>query len=347
MRFDTKAFVLSVLSLLGLGIVLYFGSLLFYTFIKPLIWAGLFSFLLWPAHKLLLRFVRFPSISAFLLVTLIFGVAVTFLVPTSVKLAQETANLLDFLSDRDKVVSYAESLLRNDFVSRLIPENVRYNLEKEIELNAERLATFSRDALLDQLSGFGKSFLSISTSFLFFLLFTFFILKDAPSVVNEISLGLRFLSGTRFEELWNALRDSLKAALVGGLITATIQGSLAGIGYYIFGAPYPLIFTILTIIAGTIPFTPPVVFTPVALYVMFVEDFTNGLFLMIYSWTVVNLSDPIIRPILVGRGIKMPTGLMFIGVLGGVANFGLMGIFVGPVIMAILRVFWLELFRNE
>ncbi|MCX7952195.1 MAG: AI-2E family transporter, partial [Deltaproteobacteria bacterium] len=91
-------------------------------------------------------------------------------------------------------------------------------------------------------------------------------------------------------------------ALIGGLLTATIQGSLAGIGYVIFNAPYPVIFTILTIIAGTIPFTPPLVFTPVGLWVLFMDDFTNGLLLLIYCWTVVNVSDPLIRPILVGRG---------------------------------------------
>ncbi|MCS6893307.1 MAG: AI-2E family transporter [Deltaproteobacteria bacterium] len=343
MKFDTKAILLFILSLVSLASVLYLGALMFYTFLNPLVWAGLISFVLWPLQKKMVEQLRFPSICAAIIVAMIFVAVITIVAPASFKLAQEVANILEFLSDSDKVRELFNRLKNTKVISNYVPTSIVNIAQANLEEGTQRL----REFLVSFVAGFGKTALSSSIAFLFFLLFTFFILRDAPNVVAELSKGLKFLSGTKFEQLWQALRESLRSALIGGVITATIQGSLAGVGYFLAGAPYPLLFTILTIIAGTIPFTPPLVFTPVALYVMFAQDFTAGTILMVYCWTIVNVSDPLIRPILVGRGIKMPTGLMFIGVLGGVANFGLMGIFVGPVIMAILRVFWLEFFKSE
>ncbi len=343
MRFDSKAVILSILTLLGLGAVLYAGALLFLTFISPIIWAGLVSFIVWPLQKYFAGRFGYPTFWAGLICLVIFLGAVVLIVPLSARLVHELGVIINILNSESAMLELFSRIESSNLIRRFVGEDILVNIKSQLG----QIAAIIRDFLVEFFTDFGKGAVSLSISFLFFMLFTFFILKDAPYFVEQISKGLRFLSGTKFEELWSALKESLRAALIGGIITATIQGSLAGIGYILAGAPYPLFFTILTIIAGTIPFTPPLVFTPLALYVMFVQDFTAGLILMIYCWTIVNGSDPIIRPILVGRGIKIPTVLMFIGVLGGVANFGFLGIFIGPVIMAILRVFWMELIHQE
>lgn len=343
MRLDSKAVILSSLTLIGLGIILYFGAKLFLTFLKPILWAGLTTYLVWPIQRKLVERFSKPGLWAFVICFVIFIGAVTFFAPLSARLIQELGVIVEILNSDDAILKLFSNFKNNEIVAHFLGDRILNSIEGQLG----SIKTILRDFLLSFFTDFGKTALSTTISFLFYMVFTFFILRDAPEFVEQLSKGLKFLSGTKFEEVWSALCNALSAAIIGGILTAVIQGSLAGIGYFLAGAPYPLFFTILTIISGTIPFTPPLVFTPVALYVMFVQNFTTGLILMIYCWTIVNGSDPLIRPILVGRGIKMPTGLMFIGVLGGVANFGLLGIFIGPIIMAILRVLWIELIKDE
>jgi predicted PurR-regulated permease PerM len=122
---------------------------------------------------------------------------------------------------------------------------------------------------------------------------------------------------------------------------------LAGIGYYVVGAPTPLLLGVLTLIVSFVPFGPPFVYIPVTAYLLFATELPwyHGVGLAIWGTIVVSTVDNILRPLFISQSTKLSTILVFIGVLGGVASFGLLGVFIGPALVAIAQLFWLELGR--
>jgi predicted PurR-regulated permease PerM len=343
MRIDTRAFILSLMSLLALALVLFLGGKIFLTFVQPLIWAGILAFLLLPVQRFLTRFLKYETLSAAFICIFVFVLVASIIFPLSFKLAHELAILVEFLSNEEKVKLYLEGAFEGQFLKSFLGFEAKQSLLE----SALDLATWLKGQLFSFATEVGRSAFNIFIQLLLTFLFLFFILKDAKAVAEELSKGLQFLSGTQFEKLFATIKDSLHAAIYGGILTAVIQGSLGGVGYYLFGAPYPFLFMILTIIAGTIPFTPPLVFVPLGVYVMLAESLTRGAGIILWGFLIVAPSDPLIRPILVGQRLAIPTGLMLIGVLGGVASFGISGIFVGPIIISLLRVFWLEVTRTN
>jgi predicted PurR-regulated permease PerM len=139
----------------------------------------------------------------------------------------------------------------------------------------------------------------------------------------------------------------VRGAAYSVLATAIAQGVLAGVGYYVTGAPTPLLLGVLTLFISFVPFGPPFVYIPVTAYLLFGTDLPwyHGVGLAVWGTVVVSTVDNILRPLFISHTTKLSTILVFIGVLGGVASFGLLGVFIGPALIAIAQLFWLELAR--
>jgi predicted PurR-regulated permease PerM len=127
------------------------------------------------------------------------------------------------------------------------------------------------------------------------------------------------------------------AVLVGNLGTALIQASAATFGYFIFGAPVPLIWGAATLFAALIPLVgPALVWLPVALVVGVGHGWLRGGGLALYGLLIVGTVDNVVRPLLTKRGLQLHPLLVFIAVFGGMLAFGFVGLFVGPLVIALM-----------
>ena len=127
------------------------------------------------------------------------------------------------------------------------------------------------------------------------------------------------------------------AVLVGNLGTAAAQAVAATLGYFLFGAPVPLMWGAATLFAALIPLVgPALVWLPAALVVGVEEGWLRGLGLVIYGLLVVSTVDNLVRPLLTKRGMQLHPLLVFVAVLGGTLAFGLIGLFVGPLVIALV-----------
>lgn len=127
------------------------------------------------------------------------------------------------------------------------------------------------------------------------------------------------------------------AVLIGNFGTALAQALAATLGYVLFGAPVPLVWGAATLFAALIPVIgPALIWLPVALAVGVGHGWLRGVGLAIYGVLIISTVDNVVRPLLTKRGLQLHPLLVFIAVFGGVLSFGFAGLFVGPLVMALL-----------
>lgn len=181
----------------------------------------------------------------------------------------------------------------------------------------------------------------------FVMLFTlFFIFKDGDRFLKWL-VELLPMNNDHIYMVLNQFYLTVKAIAKGVLLTASIQGIIAGIGYYIAGISSPVLLGTMTAFSAMIPFIgTSLIWAPVAIGAFFFKSNTAGIFLAIWGFLVVSLLDNFLRPMLIGRETKIPFFLLFIGLFGGLRVYGPMGLFVGPILVSMVSTF-LDIYREQ
>ena len=168
-----------------------------------------------------------------------------------------------------------------------------------------------------------------------FILFFFF--RDGDAMASR-ALGLIPLEPGRKARLLQHLQAVTRAVVVGTVLTALVQGALLGLGFWITGLPSPLVFGVLSAVASFIPLVgTALIWVPASLYLLAQGVAWKTIFLVVWSAIVVGSADNILQPLLVSGKAQIGTLTVFIGVLGGLAAFGFIGLFLGPVILALVQ----------
>ncbi len=212
------------------------------------------------------------------------------------------------------------------------------------------LASFLEEhqvALLSFASSAARGLLSTILTIFASLVGSFILYRHGEVLVRQLRNILQRIGGESIAKLIDTVHLTVRGAAYSVIATAIAQGVLAGIGYYITGAPAPLLLGVLTLLFSLVPFGPPFVYVPVTAYLLFFADLPwyHGVGLMVWGTLVVSTVDNILRPLFISQTTKLSTILVFIGVLGGAASWGLLGVFIGPALVAIAQLFWAELAR--
>jgi predicted PurR-regulated permease PerM len=163
----------------------------------------------------------------------------------------------------------------------------------------------------------------------------FFLLRDAPALAERLSIGVERLAGERGKRLIKVAGDTVRGVIYGILGTAIAQALVAGLGFWIAGIPGAVLLSVLTFFLAVIPFGPPMIWVPATLW-LFAEDKTGmAIFMGFWGLLAISSVDNFLRPYLISQGNKMPFVLIFCGVIGGAITFGLVGIFLGPTLLAV------------
>jgi predicted PurR-regulated permease PerM len=145
------------------------------------------------------------------------------------------------------------------------------------------------------------------------------------------------IGGERRRLLGQHLLDTTRAVFMGIGLTAVVQGTLVGIGFWIAGLPSPLVFGVVAIFAALIPMVgAALVWAPAAIYLAAHGDYGHAIFLAAWGVVMVGMVDNVLRPMLISGRAEVPTLAVFLGVMGGLAAFGFIGLFVGPIALGLL-----------
>lgn len=185
--------------------------------------------------------------------------------------------------------------------------------------------------------------LGTTVSFVMMLFVLFFVLRDGPALAQQV-VSVLPIEGQRRTLLLRHLKDMTRAVFLGLGLTAVAQGVLLGVGFWIAGLPSPLVFGVLGIILALVPMVgPALLWIPGAIWLAARGDTGYAIFLALWGSVVVGLVDNLLRPLLISGRAEVPTLAVFIGVIGGLAAFGFIGLFVGPIVLGLL----VALFRFE
>lgn len=340
----TKEFIIQRLLAITLLIALFilcFQVVQF--FIVPALWAAILAYVTFPIYKFFHEKVRLSSgfsagimtvsISLIIGVPLVIGVFI---------LQQEALSLYSNLIYRVKVgyLDVPDSLKTMPVIGQQI-KDILWQINKNPEGTLEAFRTWVQSHLY-----YGKVALDVVFSSLaklgMALMTLFFFYRDGTSLVRQIRQALRNIIGNRIDGYIDSVGTTTRAVVYGIGLTALAQALLAGIGYYFSGAPSPILLTIVTFVVALIPFGTPFAWGAVSIWLLSQGYTTEGIGLALWGVLVISWVDNLIRPIVISGATKIPFIIIFIGVLGGLTAFGFVGLFIGPVVLAIGLAVWRE-----
>ena len=155
---------------------------------------------------------------------------------------------------------------------------------------------------------------------------------------EKAAFGIRYfatrLAATRGDAAVLLAGSAIRAVALGVVVTALVQAVCGGLGLAIAGVPYATLLTVVMIFSCLVQLGPLVVLIPSVIWLYWTGDTTWGTVLLIWS-CVVGTMDSIIRPALIRKGADLPMVLILVGVIGGLIAFGMIGLFIGPVLLAV------------
>jgi predicted PurR-regulated permease PerM len=180
---------------------------------------------------------------------------------------------------------------------------------------------------------------------LFIAVALFFFFRDGARYYRKIVEFLPLEPGHR-EIAVQTVSKTVTAVVRGMFVTALVQGCLAGAGFAVAGVPVPVLLGLFTFITSFIPFLGAAsVWIPSAIYLFIQDQEMAALGLALYGALVISVVDNILKPLIIGEGTKVPVFLLFFTILGGLKVYGFLGIFLGPIIIALGMAF-LTIYRE-
>jgi predicted PurR-regulated permease PerM len=315
---------------------------------QPLLWAVLLGALLAPFNlRLAQRLGNRPRAASVVTTAL---AVVLFLLPVAIvtgAVAAQAAQLLNRLDEQVPQLGAAGSIELS-----AIPwlEKPLAWLGEHTTISIPQLQGWllgGAKHVLQTLMSSGGSFvlgaLGTLVSFVLMLFVLFFVLRDGPTVART-AVRMLPIEERRRTRLWQHLADVTRAVFMGIGLTALIQGTLVGIGFWISGLPSPLVFGVLAMLLALVPIVGTViVWAPAALFLATRGDYGHAIFLALWGAVLVGMVDNFLRPLLISGRSSVPTLAVFVGVMGGLAAFGFIGLFLGPIVLGLL----VALFRFE
>lgn len=188
----------------------------------------------------------------------------------------------------------------------------------------------------------GSTAFSLSLNVIFTLIALFVFYRDGDRIVAQLDrVGARILPG-RWNRFSRMVPTTISSTVTGMTLIAIGEGIVLGTAYWLAGVPSPIIFGVITGFMALIPGGAPLSFTLISAYLVFSDAVYQGAALFLWGTTELLIVDKTIRPVLVGGPVKLPFLATFFGLVGGVKTMGIIGLFVGPVLMALLVSIWRE-----
>lgn len=320
------------LSMLAIGCVLVLRP-----FASSLMWAVILTFSTWPVYARLEEQLGGRSSLAALIMTLLLATAFILpmiLVGTSV--AEDVRSMFDFIRRRASAglppapIWLAGVPLIGGEIERTWNE-IAANTGVLVDLVAPYM-TALRDFLLASSATLGRGLLELSLS----VAASFFFYRDGRYAAERLRTLVHRVAGDRAHHLLQVAGDTITSVVYGLIGTAIVQGALAALGFWLVGIDKPLLLGILTSMLALLPpLGPPLIWVPVAGWLLYSGAHGWGIFMVIWGFFVISGVDNFLKPYLISRGSNLGILLIFLGVIGGILAFGFLGIFLGPTLLAV------------
>ena len=174
------------------------------------------------------------------------------------------------------------------------------------------------------------------------IILVYFFFRHGTQAAERISTLIQSFAGERGQHLLQLAKKTMIGVVYGILGTAIAQGAFAAIGFWIAGVPAAGFLGLITFFLSIIPFGPPLVWIPATFWLISEGQYYSAIFMAVYGAIIISMLDNLVRPYFISVGSNLPIMLVLMGVLGGILAFGFIGLFIGPVLLAIAMTMLLD-----
>lgn len=312
-----------------------------------ILWAFVLAIALWPLFLRVRSWKASNSwrkIGAPAALTTLVGVLVAAPIGfAAIEIVKESEFVLTWVNDaREHGVSMPAAIDQVPWFGAYISSWWHSNLSTP-EAASNFLAGLGPRNLLGLTRNLGPQILHRALLFGVTLLTLFFLFRDGEDLCRRALPIAEKAFGDRSKPIASHVVDAIHGTVDGLVLVGFGEGLVIGIGYGVTGVPHPVAFGIVTSIVAAIPFGAPFVFCAAALLLLGLGKVFAATSLVVFGFLVVFVVDHVIRPVVIGETARIPFLLVLLGILGGLSSLGLVGLFVGPALMAVFIAVWRDL----
>ncbi|RYF03671.1 MAG: AI-2E family transporter [Oxalobacteraceae bacterium] len=316
-------------------------------FVLPLLWAAILCIATWPLYRRTLAALGNREILAAALVTVL-G-AIVFITPLAVGVSQaahQAPALAQLVASANtEGLAPPAWLLRIPFAGTEIhdwwsatlgqPHGLAHLLQDN---SVGRMQSAS-----EVLKRVGSNVVHRLIDVVFAFVCLFFFYKDGAALQRQLdAIGAHLIGPSRWTLYALKVPVAVRATVNGLVLVGLAEGVLLGIGYQIAGVPSAVLWAAATGVLAIIPFGAPVAFGAVAALLLYQGNPTAAIAIAVWGAIVLFVADHFVRPQMIGSATQLPFLAVLLGILGGVETLGLIGLFVGPVVMTLFVTLWHE-----
>ncbi|MDD5276140.1 MAG: AI-2E family transporter [Methylovulum sp.] len=333
-----KQWLIPAVFLTGLLLLSY---LILQEFLLTLAWAFIIAYTAWPPYQWLRRRLNGKATLSAAVMTAIIAATITLTLYWLVAMLQNEIKLA--------YQALAATLSKDHYelpgvISR-IPWLGHYLQEWLDRINDDRMG------MTKQLIDWAKQWLGQFAQFIggvgryvmnlgFVLVTVFFCFRDGKDIIRQLQQGLIHFLGEYQQVYLQAAGDTTRAVVYGIVLAALGQGIIAGFGYAVAGVQAPVLFATITALLALIPMGAMVVWLSIAIMLLASGQIWPGVGLLLWGFLAISTVDNVIRPIVISGASQVPFLVVMFGVFGGLSAFGVIGLFLGPVILSVLLAVW-------
>lgn len=334
--------LISMLLTLGIVALTFF---IIHRFIPSLVWAAIIVIATYPLYKIWRRFFGKNTNVSALLFTVLMGLL--FMIPLSWLigiLIKELQLLINYIHQTNTIGGDAPDFLKNlpwvgVDLTNYWDENIGKPGYIRKFLSNLHLTITPTSYYIKQI---GTNLAHRGFQVGFTLLTLFFFYRDGDKLLLQIHEVGEACLGRRWFRYSDGLPRALRSTVNGTIVVGMGVGILMGICYALVGFPAPTLTGFITAMAAMIPFVVPIVFVTVALILCSAASLIGAIIVLVWGTLVMFVADHFIKPALIGGAIQLPFLAVLFGILGGVETLGLLGLFVGPMVMVLFVTLWQE-----
>ncbi len=303
-------------------------------FLTAVLWAAILAYSTWPAYRNLHSVFGSRGWAAAAMSVLVAAVIIVPAVVVGSKLVENSA----------PVIASVQNLFNEGLptlpawigdIPIIGPQLAKYLAEHAIDSSTvarelRELLGPAQRLIIDAARTIASGLLELALS----VLISFFFYRDGDFIARRLEGTLERLGGVRAIQLLAVAGATIKGVVYGVLGTALAQAALAMIGFLIVQVPGALFLAFLTFFMSLLPMGPPLVWVPVVIWLGAEERVAAAIFLTVWGLVAISGVDNLVKPYLISRAGRLPFILVLLGAFGGVAAFGLIGIFLGPILLA-------------
>jgi predicted PurR-regulated permease PerM len=311
------------------------------SFLTPLAWAAVLAVSLWPLYRRMLAHgPRHPTAAA---LALTLGTGLVVMLPLALAIgaaAQESQTALLWLGQAQRT-----GLAPPPWLGSLPLIGARAQGAWQQHVGSPQAANhliqgLNAGAVFGWTRTIGGEVARGSMLFLITLLALFGMLRQGDRLGAQAEAVANRVLGAFGSQFLERLVAAVRGTVSGTVLVSVAEGSLIGLGYWIAGVPRPLLFAILTIAFAMVPFGAWIAFGVATAILLVQGHVVAGALLFAFAVVVMTVGDNVVQPRVIGSAVRLPFLLALVGTFGGLETFGLVGLFLGPVIMAALMLAW-------